>query len=233
MGKKEINSDTDITGIIQTDDYLIQDYPSGIDGSDQDGGEIYDDWSLATANTFTDEESPADQWHCKAGNAGGADSFVLRHLWGLANPEIPTATMQVEVKFDQLGTAYVGSNASLDCFTIQLFNGVSFHVIFISKDSVWYNDTSSVLASVQQFAYAFNNTSWWTIRVIFYRNSFTMWVKDNGGAWVLAGSGDDARLSSSFSGIYKLGVYNYPPSPTETEAHVKYCVTQSGAIYPT
>lgn len=231
MGKITLKDDTDIQGIIQTDNYLQQDYPSGLSGTDQDGGTIYSNWGWANLGTWTNEESPAGQLHMSAGDSSGTDSRVVGQKWGFGgSPYYPSATMQFEVYFDALAGGFVGTTATYDCFSVNFYSGYAGNDIMITSDSVWLYNSS--LVWTQQFAATFNNSSWYTIRIVFYRDGWTMWSRDDGAAWVLRGNGRDVRKGTGYPGIYKLGVSNYPTSPVVTEAHVKYCVMGAGEIYP-
>lgn len=226
MGKITLPTDVDIQGILQTDNYLQQDSLSALGGVALDGGAFYDIGTITAGTIVANEESPADQWHVEVGDSSGTDSYCQIQHWALKGG---LATMQIEVKFDKLGTAFAAA-ATYDCFYIALLNGTCYVQIMISKDSVWLYDSTN--AWVQQFAYAFDNTSWWTIRILFFQNAFIMYVRDDDGPWVRAGTGDNADPNTGFPGIYKLGAYNYPTSPATTEFHLRNTIWQQGLHYP-
>lgn len=228
MAKLTYKDNTDVEGIIQTDEYIQQDSLSA-DVKDEDWEDITD-WNNVVLGTYTVEESPAGQLHLLSGDAGGTNSYAGKNkTYGLLQNNY-ACTIQLLVKFDVLAGGFDGTTGTFDCFGIQTLNGTYNRTIMISLDSVWLYDSSN--AYVRQFNYTFNTTSWWTIRVIWYEDEFIMYVRNGSGAWVRAGTGNDADPNVNSNGLMRFWVLNYPASPATTEAHVDYIKVSSGAHFP-
>ena len=230
MGTFNFTQNVTCDETIQTDQYMQQDSISAqlIDQPWDDDAPA--GWLLLVfvgvgiVNTTQTE----GQLYISAGNAAGVDSVALAQKT-LTAPN-PITTTEFKIKFDVLGTGFDGSAASYDIVSYNQYTGLYNVSIIFSLDSVWFYDSTNNY--VKQFDYTFDNTSWYTFRIIINQNEVEIWMKDDDADWAFLGCCDDADPNTGNGGLVQFVVFNYPTSPATTQCHVDYLKVTTGAFPP-
>jgi hypothetical protein len=196
----------------------------------EDWADITDWDATAHLGTYTIEESPSGQLHLAVGDSSGTDSYGVVFIDSVST-SLNLCTLELKIKFDVLGSAFDGVTAQLnDDVTLAIYNGLYARLISFSSDSVWVYQEANTWAKA--FDATFDNTSWYTIRIVFGVNYGSMWISDDGAGWAYAGSFNNMDANTATNGRVQFAVYNYPASPATTEIHVEYFQIAPGWLMP-